>query len=108
MTRTLFSTRDVMEMTGASLRQLNRWGHKGIIPPARPSPLGTYGAGYSWGWSASDVVKVSELLRMLRDGVTFQKAAELIQAGKTATLAVAPIDLDAHNPAGPPEPAQNG
>jgi hypothetical protein len=92
------STRDVADRTGATVRQLQYWTNHGIIPLARGAPQGS---GHVRLWSAADAVKVAELVRMLREGITLQKAAELIQAGKTATLVITRIDLDAPDPRAP-------
>jgi hypothetical protein len=90
-----FTSHEVCDLAGLSYRRLDYAIRRDVLNPARthdPEP-GWYahGAGNARVWSEAEAIKAVELGRMLRLGIGWSKAAELLAEGRTAALIKIPL-----------------
>ena len=78
MEETFFSSREAAEITGCTLRQLQYWREKGVVVPS----ISATGTGRSIYYSRSELVELATMEYCLSVGLTFEAAANALQALK--------------------------
>jgi DNA-binding transcriptional MerR regulator len=84
----MLTSDQVCDLAGISFRQLNYWASQGYLSPA---PRANPGSGHRRRWTPLQAYKAVALAGMLRDGITHDKAVELIRAGRAARLVSRPL-----------------
>jgi hypothetical protein len=84
-----FTSREVCDLAAISYRQLDYAVDQGWFAPATTD--GKMGSGHHRVWSEAEAVKVVEVARMVRAGISIGQAVELVWEGKTAALLVIPL-----------------
>lgn len=93
-----FTSEQVLEHGGMTYRQLDHWVRQGWLNPTRQRASRHYGSA-SYGeisgnprvWSEREAIKAVCLARMVRAGITPQRAAQFLDAGVLATLVTQPL-----------------
>jgi DNA-binding transcriptional MerR regulator len=90
-----FTSAEVCKLAHLTYRQLDYAVRHDVLSPGRdhdPAPgWPDHGSGNYRRWTEADAIKAVELSRMLRAGISWARAAELLAAGYTATLQVTPL-----------------
>lgn len=72
----MYSTKYVVDQTGATARQLNHWSDKGWLSGQDDKP----GTGHHRAWSTDDLKKARLMMRFLRAGFKVEKAAVIARS----------------------------
>ncbi len=78
MAEQFFTSKQAAEITGCSLRQLQYWREKGVVVPS----ISATGTGRSIYYSRSELVELATMEYCLSVGLTFEAAANALQALK--------------------------
>ena len=84
-----FTSREVCDLAEISYRQLDYAVREGWFSPDTAD--GEQGIGHPRVWPEAEAVKVVEVARMVRAGISIGQAVELVWEGKTAALLVIPL-----------------
>jgi DNA-binding transcriptional MerR regulator len=71
----MLKTRDVAELFGMSMRQIDYWARTGLVEPT----VKAEGIGSSRGWSVEDALKVGVAVRLVEAGVPTRSVRRMVE-----------------------------